>query len=107
MLASVPPLSTSMPTSSVQSRLTQARDPKLWSVARDFESIFLGSMFSQITREIQGDGPLGNQGTGSEAWRSMLTEELGKSVAQSGGVGIAPQIYSELIHLQSMQGSHA
>jgi Rod binding domain-containing protein len=82
------------------------RDPKLWSIAQDFESVFLGSMFSQITNELKGEGPLGNQGTGSEAWRSMLTEELGKTVAQSGGVGIAPQIYSELIHLQSMHGSH-
>lgn len=69
--------------------------------------MFLGSMFSQITRELQGDGPLGNQGAGSEAWRSMLTEELGKSVAQSGGVGIASQVYSELIHLQAMNGSQA
>jgi len=107
MIASALPLSPLMPSSSAQSRSTQSRDPKLWATAKDFESVFLGSMFSQITRELQGDGPLGNQGTGSEAWRSMLTEELGKSVAQSGGVGIAPQIYSELIHLQSMQGSHA
>jgi peptidoglycan hydrolase FlgJ len=77
------------------------KDKKLWATAQDFESVFLGSMFGEITKHLSGDGPLGGEGAGGDAWRSMLTDELGKSVSLSGGVGIAPQIYSELIRLQA------
>jgi hypothetical protein len=35
----------------------------------------------------------------------MLTDEFGKTIAQSGGIGVAPQIYSELIRLQANQGA--
>jgi len=83
------------------------KNPKLWKIAEDFESVFLGSMFGEITKQLSGDGPLGGQGTGGDAWRGMLTDELGKTVAKSGGVGIANQIYSELIHLQANQGAPA
>jgi Rod binding domain-containing protein len=76
------------------------KDKKLWATAQDFESVFLGSMFGEITSHLTGDGPLGGQGAGGDAWRSMLTDELGKSVAQSGGIGVATQVYSELIRLQ-------
>jgi Rod binding domain-containing protein len=82
-------------------------NPKLWKIAEDFESVFLGSMFGEITKQLSGDGPLGGQGTGGDAWRGMLTDELGKTVTNSGGVGIAHQIYSELIHLQANQGAPA
>ncbi len=84
-----------------------AKDKKLWKIAEDFESVFLGSMFGEMTKQLSGDGPLGGQGTGGDAWRGMLTDELGKSVAKSGGVGIAPSIYSELIRLQANHGASA
>ena len=83
------------------------KNQKLWKIAEDFESVFLGSMFGEITKQLSGDGPLGGQGTGGDAWRSMLTDELGKTVAKSGGVGVANQIYSELIRLQANQGAPA
>ncbi len=81
------------------------KNKKLWATAQEFEAVFLGSMFGEITKQLSGDGPLGGQGAGGDAWRSMLTDELGKSVAQSGGVGVAPQVYSELIRLQTNQGT--
>jgi len=77
------------------------KNKKLWATAQEFESVFLGSMFGEITKQLSGDGPLGGQGAGGDAWRSLLTDELGKSVAQSGGVGVASQVYSELIRLQA------
>jgi len=81
------------------------KNPKLWKIAQDFESVFLGSMFGEITKTLTGDGPLGGQGAGGDAWRGMLTDEFGKTIAQSGGIGVAPQIYSELIRLQANQGA--
>ncbi len=84
--------------------LATGKNPKLWATAQDFESVFLGSMFGEITKQLSGDGPLGGQGAGGDAWRGMLTDELGKTVAKSGGIGVAQHIYSELIRLQANQG---
>ncbi len=39
-------------------------------------------------------------GNGNGVWRSLLTEEYAKSIAASGGIGIADQIQSQLISLQ-------
>jgi len=77
---------------------------KLKDVAQDFEAQFLSSMFSDMVSQLQGDGPLGDEGIGADAFRGLLTDELGKSVAKSGGIGIAPSIYSELLKLQELKG---
>ena len=74
--------------------------PKLMALAEDFESNFLASMFGQMTSLLDGEGPLGGQGAGGDAWRGLLTDELAKSVSRSGGVGIARSVYAALIDLQ-------
>lgn len=73
---------------------------KLSALAEEFETSFLASMFGQMTSLLDGDGPLGGQGAGGDAWRALLTDELAKSVSRSGGVGIARSVHAELIALQ-------
>lgn len=68
--------------------------------AQDFESVFLNSMFSQMTSGIKGDGPFGDT-PGTGVWRSMLTDEYSKSFAKAGGVGIASDVYRTLILQQA------
>jgi Rod binding domain-containing protein len=77
-----------------------ARDPKLWATAQDFEQVFTENMMDHMVSGLSGDGPLGTEGTGSEAYRSMLTKEYARNITQSGGLGIAPQVYNELLKLQ-------
>ena len=77
---------------------------KLKATAEDFEAQFLGSMFSNMISDLKGDGPLGDEGIGADAFRGMLTDELGRSVARAGGIGIAPAIYGELLKLQTLKG---
>ena len=48
---------------------------------------------------IDGDGPFGGNGAAG-VWRSMLTDEYAKSFANSGGIGIADQVYRTLIAQQ-------
>lgn len=73
---------------------------KLKATAEDFEAQVLGTMFSDMVSQLSGDGPLGDEGIGADAFRGMLTDELGRSVARAGGIGIAPAIYGELLKLQ-------
>lgn len=73
---------------------------KARGAAQDFESVFLNSMFSQMTSGIKGEGPFGDT-PGTGVWRSMLTEEYSKSFAKAGGVGISNDVYRTLILQQA------
>jgi flagellar protein FlgJ len=79
---------------------------KAKSTATDFEGMFLNQMFSQMTDGLQGEGPFGNT-PGTGVWRSMLTEQYSKSFAKAGGVGIAKDVYRELILQQAKNSSQA
>ena len=80
-------------------QIPAATQKKLRGQAQDFEAMFLNSMFSQMTSGIKGEGPFGDT-PGTGVWRSMLTEQYAKSIAASGGIGIAEQIQHQLISLQ-------
>jgi Rod binding domain-containing protein len=72
--------------------------------ATDFEAMFLNQMFSQMTSGLKGEGPFGDtEGTG--VWRSMETEQIAKSFAKAGGVGISNEVYRSLILQQANRAS--
>lgn len=73
---------------------------KAKSTATDFEAMFLNQMFAQMTAGLKGEGPFGDT-PGTGVWRSMLTEQYSKSFAKAGGVGIASNVYRELILQQA------
>ena len=73
---------------------------KAKSTATDFEAMFLNQMFSQMTNGLNGEGPYGNT-PGTGVWRSMLTEQFSKNFAKAGGVGIAQNVFRELILQQA------
>lgn len=67
--------------------------------AEDFEAFYLtqamGDMFAGV-----GNDPLFGGGPGEGAFRSFLTQEYGKIIARSGGIGIADSVAREIIKLQ-------
>jgi flagellar protein FlgJ len=79
---------------------TGPRDPMAWKQAQDFEQMFLEQTLGQLTSNLSGPGPLGDEGTGAEIWRGMLTQQYAKSITQRGGFGIADSVYGELMRLQ-------
>lgn len=81
------------------------RDAKLWKTASDFETLFLENMFGHMTSGLDGQGPLGAEGTGGQIWRDMLTKEYAGNISKAGGIGIASNIYNELLKIQG--GAHA
>lgn len=82
-----------------------AKDPKAWKTAQDFEQMFMEQTLGQLTSGLTGEGPLGDEGTGADIWRGMLTQQYAKSVTSAGGVGIASSVYNELMRIQ--EKSHA
>ncbi len=74
---------------------------KAKSTAEDFEAMFLNTMFQQMFTGIDGDGPFGGSGA-LKVWRSFLTDQYAKTFAKSGGIGIATDVYNELLKHQGI-----
>lgn len=79
---------------------------KAKAAAEDFEAMFLNTMFQQMFTGIDGDGPFGGSGA-LKVWRSFLTDQYARTFAKSGGIGIASDVYSELLRLQGVDGKSA
>ncbi len=71
-------------------------------VAEDFEAFFLSQFIGHMFAGVKTDGPFGG-GQGEEIFRSVLTQEYGKVMARNGGVGIADDVYREIIKLQEIE----
>ena len=75
---------------------------KLRETAQDFEAVFLSQMLKPMFEGIETDGPFGG-GQAEEMWRSLMVDEYGKSIAKSGGIGIADAVMAEMLRMQEVQ----
>lgn len=71
----------------------------LHETAQQFEAAFLRNMLEPMFTAM-GDGGTWGSGTGSDTWRGMLIDEYAKSIADSGGIGIADAVERELLAIQ-------
>lgn len=76
----------------------QALD-KAGRAAREFESVFLSTIFERMFASLETDGLFGG-GEAEKTWRSFLTEQYANEVTAQGGIGLADAVRSELIALQ-------
>ncbi|QJU57420.1 flagellar biosynthesis protein FlgJ [Sphingomonas sp. AP4-R1] len=67
--------------------------------ARDFESVFIGQVTKIMMESATGGGDLPG-GHGEEMFRDIMAEEMGKSIAQRGGLGLAPSVAAQIIRMQ-------
>lgn len=74
---------------------------KAFEKAREFEAVFLTTFVEQMFSGIKTDGPFGG-GHAEKTYRSFLSQEYGRSLAESGGIGITNQIYSEILKAQEV-----
>ena len=70
--------------------------------AEDFEAFFIAQTVDTMFSGIKTDGPFGG-GHAEEMFRSLLSQEYGKSMARGGGIGIADQVYREILKSQEVQ----
>jgi len=85
----------------VQSRKVQTRE-EARAVAEEFESVFLSTMLDTMFSGIKTDGYFGG-GHAEGIYRSMLNQEYAKAITRSGGIGIADQVYAEILRTQVQQ----
>jgi Rod binding domain-containing protein len=71
------------------------------NAAKDFEAVFLNTMFQQMFSSI-GKGSFGG-GPAANVWRSLLTDEYSKSFANAGGIGLADHVQRALLAQQEIR----
>lgn len=67
----------------------------LKKVSQEFEAIFIGEMLKEMRNTPLGNGLLG-QDPASKMYQEMSDQALARNMAESGGIGIARMIESEL-----------
>ncbi|MCR9072066.1 MAG: rod-binding protein [Alphaproteobacteria bacterium] len=67
--------------------------------AEKFEAQFLSQMMGHMFKGIASDGAFGG-GHAEEVWRDFYVEEVTKSFASKGGIGLADSIEKQLLKLQ-------
>jgi len=83
--------------------LPSATSKKVDSASKDFESVFISQMLETAFETVPTDGPMGG-GLGENIFRSMMIQNIGKDMAKQGGIGLAPNIRTELLRMQ--EGNH-
>ena len=90
--------------------IANALDPakaKAKKQADDFETMFLEQMTQHMFTNMGSEGPLGENGTGGDVWRSQLTQQYAKQIQKSGGIGVSDQIMREMLSLQAQASKGA
>ena len=67
--------------------------------AEEFESVFLSMFVKQMFSGIKTDGAF-TGGSSEGIYREMMSEEYAKSIAKSGGIGLADHVYAEILKSQ-------
>jgi Rod binding domain-containing protein len=75
---------------------------RLRKVAEDFEAVFLSQMLKPMFANLGAEKPFGG-GSGEDMWRSLQVDEFGKAISRKGGIGIADNIFREMLKLQEAQ----
>jgi flagellar protein FlgJ len=70
--------------------------------AQDFEAFFLGQMLQPMFEGLGAEKPFGG-GNAEKIWRTMMVDEMGKAMAEAGGIGIADQVQREILRLQEAE----
>jgi flagellar protein FlgJ len=69
---------------------------KLKKACGDFESIFISQMLKEMRKSIPKSGLL-DGGSQQDAYLSLFDEELSKSMAKRGGIGLGKILYQNIM----------
>ncbi len=86
--------------------LSQKNDKQAKEAAEDFEAFFLSRTMESMFDTVETDAMFGG-GHAEKIYRSMLVNEYGKTMAQSGGIGVADYVMNTILELQEKQSSQS
>ncbi|PWC81777.1 flagellar biosynthesis protein FlgJ [Azospirillum sp. TSH100] len=74
-------------------------------VATEFEAMLVGQLMESMFAGMRESPLFGGGGPAEKPWRSMLLQEYGKAVAESGTLGIGKMTHDEIARLYAAQGT--
>ena len=77
-----------------------SREAKARGAAQGFEATYFQNMLESMVAGVGTEGPLGSGQTGGGAWRGFLMDEMSKGMSKTSSLGIAPQVYREMMRIQ-------
>ena len=77
---------------------------KARKVAEEFEASFLTTYINQMFSGLSTEGIFGG-GYGEKVYRDMMNEQYAKATAANGGIGVADQVYREILSMQEANNS--
>lgn len=87
----------------IDSKLPPQQVARIQKSAQEFEAMAMGQMLAPMFETVDGSkGPFGG-GSGEEAWKPMMVNELGKQMAKGGGLGLARPIMEQMLRMQEAQ----
>ena len=81
--------------------VSPARMAQIDKTAKEYEAGFVSAMLESMFAGIKTDKMFGG-GSGEDMYRSLMTQEYGKAVAERGTLGIADSIKSAMIRMQEV-----
>ena len=105
LTAAFPPLSNLQSSNSLNSSRSNTTDTDsaaneaARAQANEFEATFLASLLQPVFEGLARDRTFGG-GFGEEAFTGLLTQEYAKGIAGNANLGIADQVYEQLVKLQ-------
>src|SRR4030095_12790329 len=97
-IVEIPQLQASSATNVVEGGRTVSRDEAaIRQMATEFEALLLNQLTATLNKTDDEDGGLfSDSGGGLSLSRQMFSEQLAKTMSQSGGIGLADLIMSQL-----------
>ena len=84
----------------VSTTLPPHQAARIQRAAQDFEAMAAGQMLAPMFQTVDASKGLFGGGAGEQAWQPMMVNELGKAVANAGGLGLARPIMEQMLRLQ-------
>lgn len=72
-------------------------------VAKEFEAMLVGQLMESMFAGMRESPLFGGGGPAEKPWRSMMLQEYGKAIAESGTLGIGRMTHDEIARLYAAQ----
>ena len=73
-------------------------EAKIAGSAKDFEAQFVGSMMGSMFDKVDLGG-----GQGSDAFKTIMMQAIGKKIASGRGIGLARTVQAEMLKMQGLR----
>lgn len=83
----------------LQTIAAHSNPEQLRAVAKEFEAMFINQMLEHMSAGIKTDGPF-NGGHGEAMFRSLLNQHYANGISARGGLGIADNVYRQMLAMQ-------